>query len=72
MQLTDIMKTLPPAEKEQLLVAFNNEETYLIALPDDYFIGVHVANPAPNSLWILERKGYWCFGKKMKENTNDK
>jgi len=64
--IEEIMKFLTPEKRHQLMIAFNDEFTDTIDLPDGKFIGVNILeNP---DIEIIERKGSFVFGKVKKGN----
>lgn len=60
MTLRETLNNLPKEERDSLFVAFNNEDSLMIRLPENQFIGVHV-KPVPG-IKITEQAGYWSLG----------
>jgi hypothetical protein len=59
--MRQLLDNLSDEDREALMVAFNDEETFLVSLANDHFIGVHIEDTT--DIVIKERAGYWIYGK---------
>lgn len=54
---------LSPVDKEALVIAFNEHQTFLIMLSDDFFIGVWII--PSECLRVIETENDWYYGEKI-------
>lgn len=59
--LREALERLSDNEKARLFYALEQELTAWIALPESFFIGVHIRSVP--SLTIMETQGVWSYGK---------
>lgn len=64
-QLREVLDTLPLEDREALLYAFNELFCYVVDLPDNHFIGVHMADTAGKE--IIESNGMWYYGRVLND-----
>ena len=58
--IREILDGLPQPQKNQLMMAFENDFEQYIELPNDKFIGVNVG--PVRHLRIVESAGQWAYG----------
>ena len=56
--ISEILKSLTPEQREQLMVAFELEVTQVIEYAAGCFIGVHV----PDTFTIVKQSNGWAIG----------
>ena len=58
--LKDILQNLSKEDKQQLMIAFDEEFSQFIELPGERFIGVNI-EPGPDFV-VIETRGQWSYG----------
>ena len=66
--IKEILERLTVQQRNQLMIAFENEFEQYIELPNGKFIGVNL-RPLKN-LQILESAGMWSYGLLLGEHAN--
>ena len=61
MTVTETLKTITADQRDALFTAFNENQTLIIKLEDNFFIGVHVYETA--SINIINTSGFWSVGR---------
>lgn len=58
--LREAIKNLSPQDRKLIQGAFDRQESFVIRLPENKFLGVNVSSTP--DVKIIEAHGYWAYG----------
>lgn len=61
--IQEIYNKLPAKDKDALVIAYNNRDSYLLSLDGNRFIGVWVV--PSDCLQVIETANNWYYGRKI-------